>query len=925
MKNRKKVIIGLGIFIFIFLFGFLSEILSFITDYQWFQELGYESVFLTKLKTQLQIGIPLFIVGTILYYLYLIGLKKEYYKQIKSYHMDISEKRVNQILILPAFVFGLMTSTSVAGSLWFDILLYANAKPFNLTDPLFNNDITYYLLELPFLKQLLNTVTSILFLMVIITVIFYVIMFLIRRPTLYEVKADLQWNSNFFVSLLQIALKQFAALGVIFFLVLAARYYLGVYDLLYSTRGVVYGASYTDTHVTLWVYRAQILASLLSATGVVYAYVKRNPKLLLIAPISIIAVGILGNVISLGVQNFIVSPNEIARELPYIEHNLSYTRRAYGIGEIQETDFPYDTELTREDIENNQEIIDNIRINDYRPALEVYNQIQAFRPYYRFVDVDIDRYWVNGEYRQVFIAPRELDQRELSDNAQTWINQTLKYTHGYGVALSPVNEVTSGGQPVLWMRNFPLVSSVDIEVTRPEIYFGELTDQYIIVNTKEKEFDYPLDNDNAETLYEGTAGVPLKGVNRLLYSWRQGTLKMLLSGNITSESRIVFDRNIVTRMNKIAPFITYDEDPYIVINEGKLYWMIDGYTISGNFPYAEPYMAGNNNYIRNSVKVVIDAYNGTVDYYISDEEDPIILTYQAIFPDLFKPLDDMPEGLKAHIRYPQVLFDIQSEVYATYHMNNPRVFYNKEDLWRIAREKYDQNEQTIESQYMMMKLPGEESEEFVISVPYTPIRLDNMRALLVARNDGEQYGELIAYRMPKDQNVYGPKQIEDRIDQNTTISQNLSLWGEGGSSVIRGNLLVVPIENSLLYVEPLYIRATSGTSLPEVKMVIVSFGDQIVMEPTLEEALNRIFGARVEEIREEIQEEVEGDTDGETITEEITEGLGEASQLIRRASEVFDRAQEASRQGNWSAYGDALEELEQVLRQLQETTQVLEN
>jgi len=436
-----------------------------------------------------------------------------------------------------------------------------------------------------------------------------------------------------------------------------------------------------------------------------------------------------------------------------------------------------------------------------------------------------------------------------------------------------------------------------------------LTNDYIIVNTDELEFDYPSGSENVETLYQGDAGIELSGLNKLLFAIRESSLKILISGNINSDSRIVINRNINERIRKIAPFIEYDDDPYVVVNQedGRLYWIIDGYTVSSRYPYSQPYGNTNVNYIRNSVKVVIDAYNGATNYYVFDENDPVIETYRKIFPDLFLDKEDMPTGLQAHVRYPQLMFDIQSDIYRTYHMSNPRVFFSREDLWDIAKEKYMMGQvQTVESQYLMFKLPEEDSVEFLLTVPYTPTNRNNMTSLLVARNDGDSYGELILYRLPKSENIQGPMMIESRIDQDSVISPQLTLWSQEGSRVLRGNLLVIPIENSLLYVEPIYLQADNENSLPEAKRVIVAFRDRIVMEETLELALEQLFGSGVPREAEDTPRD-----EGDRVVVE-----GDVVELVKRANEVFNRAKESSQRGDWASYGEHIKELEEILSQL---------
>ncbi|WP_026478072.1 UPF0182 family membrane protein [Alkaliphilus transvaalensis] len=922
MKRKNKVLVGVGITLFLGIVVFFDQLVNFIVDYQWFSELGYEDVFLKKLVTQAQIGIPLFVIGSLLLYGYFQSLKKSYYNKVESYHMGISEKSLNKIILLPALTLGFIVAITTASRLWFDILIFRNGEAFNVVDPIFNKDISFYLFNLPLFREILALIMGLLFLVIITTFIFYILMFTLRRPTLYEVEGRFVFKNELINNVIKMALKQLTMVGAVFFLVLAVNYYLSAYNILYyrgADRGVLFGASYTDIAVSLKVLRIQLIISILAIGSIIYAYNRKKVKVAVLAPVLLIAISIIGNLVGASVENFIVVPNQRARQLPYIENNITYTRMAYGLDTVTTKELNVSGSLTIEDINENREVINNIRINDYRPTLQAYNQTQATRFYYLFNDVDIDRYYINGEYTQVFLAARELDIEQLDSNAKNWINQHLKYTHGYGLTLSPVNKVTRDGQPHLAIRDIPPVSNIDIEITRPEIYFGELTNQYIIVNTKEMEFDYPLDVDNAETMYEGTAGISLGGLNRLLHSYKQGTTKLFLSGSVTSESRIILHRNILERVEKIAPFIEYDEDPYIVINDGKLFWIIDGYTTSNSYPYATPFRRDGVNYIRNSVKIVIDAYNGEVDYYVSDDTDPVINTYNKIFPQLFKSLEEMPEGLIKHLRYPQDLFDLQSEVFAIYHMTNPNVFYNQEDVWYLAEEKYHNRQQQVESQYMMMKLPGEEEVEYVLSVPYTPRNLPNMTALFMARNDGEHYGELVVYRLPKGQNIAGPAQIEARIDSDTTISQNLSLWGEGGSEVIRGNLLVIPVENSLLYVEPLYIAASTGNTIPEVKKVIVAYKDQIVMEDTLDLALVRIFGEG-KSIGEEQIPELDENED-----EDIIEIIQPLKELIQQTTDTYSKAKEASQRGDWAGYGRYLEELERLLNRLNNESQKIED
>ncbi|WZL73224.1 UPF0182 family protein [Clostridiaceae bacterium 35-E11] len=911
MKKLKGAFIGFGGVIIFFLLTSFTTIIHFVTDYQWFKELGYDKVFLTKLMTQLKIGIPVFIVFTICIYLYLQSIKKDYHRKVQATYIGISEKRINQIALAGAAVISFIISTTLAGGLWFEILRFFEATPFGISDPIFNKDIAFYMFQLPLFEEIYYMLITFIILLAIITLVFYLIMMSVRRPTLFDANTDnvreFRINKGLDTEtgkkLLHIAFRQLTTLAVIFFVILGLGYVLKTYHLLYSPRGVAYGASFTDVNVTLWIYRIMIGLSLLSAVLVVLGAKSKKLRLALTGPVIMIAVTIIGNIVALGVQNYIVDPDEISKEREYLEHNIRYTKMAYGLDEVEEKNFSANLNLTREDLDNNKETIDNIRINDYRPTKQFYNQRQGIRLYYQFHDVDIDRYNIDGRYTQVFLSAREIDSKKI--NTQ-WINQHLKYTHGYGIALSPVNAITAEGQPKLLIKNIPPESQIKgLEVKRPQIYFGELTNNYVITNTDEGEFDYPSGDENVETFYEGDAGISLGGLNKVLFAIKQKSLKMLVSGNINADSKILLYRNIKERTQKIAPFISYDEDPYLVIDNGNLFWILDGYTISANYPYAEPYVGENNNYIRNSVKVVIDAYNGDTTYYIVDEKDPVVQTLDKIFPQLFTSIDEMPEGIKNHLRYPQTLFDIQANVYQVYHMTDTDVFYQQEDLWDIAKEMLDREQQVMESNYFIMKLPGEEKEEFLLSIPYTPKDKPNMTALLIARNDGDQYGKLVIYKLPKQKNIYGPMQIESKIDQDTEISKEFSLWGQKGSTYIRGNLLTIPIEDSLLYVEPIYLKADNENSLPEVKRVIVAYGDKIAYESTLEEALAKLFGTKEEKPQIVIP-------DGETIGDQ-PESMGA---LIVKANEIFNRAQEAQRAGNWGDYGKYIDELKILLQRL---------
>jgi uncharacterized membrane protein (UPF0182 family) len=681
---------------------------------------------------------------------------------------------------------------------------------------------------------------------------------------------------------------------------------LNAFKILYSTRAVIFGAGYADIHATLFALRVLMVLALVCAALFFVTARKENWKLPALGLAVLVGVSILlGGIYPTIIQSAVVLPNESTKERPYILNNIEATRIAYGLDKIKEEEFPVKEEISFEDIEKNDETIRNIRLWDWRPIKQTLKQIQAIRLYYDFNSVDVDRYYFNGNYQQVMVSPRELDKDKIPEQARTWVNEVLTYTHGYGVVVNPVNKISGEGLPELLIKDIPPVSSVDLTITRPEIYYGEITKGYVIVKTKAKEFDYPKGDENVYSTYAGNGGMPVSSLwRRILFSIKFSNMQILLTTNFTSESRIMINRNIQERVNKVAPFLGYDKDPYMVISkEGKLFWIQDAYTMSSNYPYSTPVTGGYFNYIRNSVKVVIDAYNGTMDFYIIDQKDPVVEVYNNIFPQLFKNFDQMPEDLKEHIRYPKDLFQVQAELYSTYHMMDPDVFYNKEDYWTIPNEIYAETEIKMEPYYIITKLPGHERVEFILMTPFTPSTKNNMIAWLAAKNDQPEYGNLIVYKFPKEKLIFGPMQIEARIDQNSEISQQLTLWGQKGSTVIRGNLLVIPIEESIIYVEPLYLRAEMG-EIPELKRVIVSNGSDVVIGQDLEEALGKLFAQAFKE-REIV-----------IIGEEKT-----LKDLIKEAAGYYESAQGFAQEGNWSKYGEELQKLEQTLKLLEEASE----
>lgn len=959
--ERKISIILMSIILVLVLF---LTMIQFITDFMWFKEMGYTDVFFKQLVTQLTVGVPTFIIVTALVQVYLTHLKKTYFAQIASSE-DTNLKGLKRTTLILSIVFGALATFMAVSQLWFEILKFANSTSFDLADPLFKLDISFYIFRLEFLKQLNEILIGVIIGFVALTVIYYIILMTVRTPDMFKEEAPhyegagdagtdngerytagsnpfgggqqggsntndsfskfaeafggkkaqqrpsrpkKQFDDNNFKQLLKIASGKISVLGFIFFIMLAINFFLRQFDLLHAHTGAVYGAGFTDVNVTLWMLRILCVLSVLSAILFVVRMKQKKYKKLLSVPVLMIVVGLVGSGAAYLIQNLVVSPDEINKESEYLARNIEYTQYAYQLDDVDVKPFAADNTLTYKDINENTETINNIRVNDFDPAQQFYNQTQSIRQYYTFNDVDVDRYMINGKYTQTFLTAREIDESKRGNDS--WLNTHLKYTHGYGIALSRVDKVTASGQPDVLIGNIPPESQVDeIQIERPEIYFGELSNDYIIVGTNEKEFDYPDGDSNKYTTYEGDAGIKLNFFNRVLFSIREGSLKMFTSSNIDSNSRIIINRNVMERVRKIMPYLSYEDDPYMVTVDGKLYWMVDAYTLSSYYPYSEPYGEGSVNYIRNSVKVVVDAYNGDVDFYIVDDKDPIAETFAKIYPTLFKSFDQMPEGLKAHIRYPNNLFQIQASVYGKYHMEDVNVFYQKEDVWDIASEIYGMEKQQMKPNYYIAKLPGEEKAEFFNSLPFTPKSKQNMTALMVARNDGDNYGQLVLYQFPKSRTIYGPEQIEAQIDQNTEISKEFSLWNSSGTKYRRGNMFIIPINTSILYLEPVYLEA-QNSSIPEVKRIIMAYDDEIAYEETLAECLVSLFGDGAEE---GVGTPGTAEPSGEG---EQTSGELSTSELIAAAAAAYDDAIEAQKKGDWAGYGKYMDELEKYLNKL---------
>ncbi len=767
------------------------------------------------------------------------------------------------IAILISLIFGL-----IAAGKWAIFLRFLNLSNFDFSDPQFNQDISFYIFRLPLWQLVESWSIGLSCFALISCALFY----LLSGNSLSEGR---------FPGFAKIQLRHLSFLGGVVMIALAWQHWLNRYDLLYSSRGVVFGAGYTNIKVQLPIEICLTAVSLIAAVWLFYKgwtgyqnlqIQRRKFKriIFLVLPFAAyLLIYSFSSVLSSTVQRLVVQPNELVKERPYIQRSIKMTRRAFNLDNIEAQTFNPQGQLTAQDIRDNDSTIKNIRLWDTRPILQTNRQLQQIRPYYQFYNADIDRYLLSkndaAAYKQqVIIAARELDYRQVLEIAKTWVNEHLIYTHGYGFTLSPVNRVAAGGLPYYYIKDIGTGSqesgtlTVSDEVIRqsipigkPRIYYGELTNPYVMTSTKVQELDFPSGEENVYTVYQGTGGIKIGNYfQRVLFAEYLKDWQMLFAQNFTADTKLLFRRNIRQRVKEIAPFLNYDQDPYLVAakpddqtnNRDYLYWIIDAYTTSDRYPYSDP---GKNsfNYLRNSVKVVVDAYNGKTDFYIADPTDPIIQTWDKVFPQLFKPLSAMPLELRRHIRYPEDLFSIQSERLLTYHMTDPQVFYNREDQWQIPKEIYGTKSQAVAPYYLIMRLPTATQEEFILLHPYTPTSRPNLIAWLAARSDGAEYGKLLLYKFPKQKLIYGPNQIEALINQDPVISQQISLWNRQGSRAIQGNLLIIPIDQSLLYVEPLYIEAEEN-SLPTLARVIVVYDNQIVMAETLDKAIETIFNGK---------------------------------------------------------------------------------
>lgn len=878
---------------------FASPIIWALTQLQWYDALGYGDVFTTRLAIQAF----LFFGSLVIAFLYLavnvvIALRIRSGPALRAVGIRRSSIRsgTGVVGLVASGVIALLLSGG-AGAQWQSLALFLHYSPTGITDPVLGQDVSFYLLTLPFLHTIGNWALGLDFMTVLLIAVLYA-----WRGDAF----DLRLTPNA-ISHLSVLVGAFAA-------TLAATAWIGRYDLLFAhSTGIVYGAAYADVNARLPLFTFQAGVGVVLA-GALLANAWLRRLAIPIAAVGVwIGVGLLGQIYPGIIQSFFVTPNAQTYELPYIAREIAFTRAAYGLSNVKVSNFSGDQPLTAQDVVADQVTVNNLRLWDYGPLKQTYDQQQTIRTYYSFNDIDLDRYTVNGQYQQLEISAREFDFSKLPPSAQNWVNQHLVYTHGYGVAASPVNAVVGEGLPDYVVGNVPPTGS--LAITQPAIYFGELNSDsdYALVPSNTREFDYPQGTTDVFTNYTGGHGVPLDGTSKALWSLRLQDFNLLVSGQVTSRTQLLYLRNIKARASEIAPFLSFDGDPYIIVVDGKLYWVLDAYTTGSTYPYSQDHTFQNDdiNYIRNSVKVVVNAYDGTTTFYVADNKDPLIKAYQATFPSLFKPLDSMPAGQRQHLRVPVDLFNTQVSVYATYHITDPKVFFTREDVWDIptAQTSPSSTPVPVDPYYVLFRLPDEHTAEFLLIMPFTPRGKNNMVSWMAARMDGGHYGEYVSYVLPKDKTIFGPQQVANRINQDPVISQDFTLFHSTGSQVLQGNLLVVPIGNSFLYFEPIYLSAITSSSLPELKRVILVDQEQVAYAPALDQAIAQLVGA------------APPPTSGQPPPSTFTAAqVAQIQGLVTQANDHYKNAEAAAARGDFTTFGTEIQALGQVLQQLQTLT-----
>ncbi len=902
-RPPRRFWIGAGLFgLAVLVFIFASPIVWFFTELQWYDALGFKDVFTTRLwlQTVLVVG-SLAVSFAYLAVNVLIALRVRSGPNLRAVGIKRSSIRsaVGAIALIASALVALVLSGG-AGTQWQTLALFQHASPTGVTDPVLGQDVSFYLLTLPFLHAVAGWSLGLGFMAALLI------------GALYAWRGD-----SFDLNLSPRSIAHISLLLGVFALSLTAWTWLGRYDLLSANNSsVVWGADYTDVNARLPLYTFQAGAGIVLAGAlIVNAWLRR--RWLPVAAAGVwVAMLLVGQIYPAIVQNFFVTPSAQSYELPYIQRQIAGTRAAYGLSNVTVSNFTGDQPLTLQDVQNDQVTVNNLRLWDYAPLKQTYEQLQTIRTYYTFNDIDIDRYLIGGQYKQLEISAREFDFSRLPGSAQQWVNEHLVYTHGYGVAGSPVNAVVGEGLPDYVVGNIPPTGS--LPVTQPAIYFGELTNTYALVKSNTREFDFPSGSQDQFTTYAGTHGVQMSELNKALWSLKLGDLNLLVSSQVTAQTEMLYRRNIIDRVSELAPFLTFDQDPYMVVVDGKIYWIVDAYTTGVTYPYSQRTTfqpsstnAADINYVRNSVKVVIDAYEGTVDFYIVDPKDPIIRAYAATFPTMFKPIDTMPAGLRAHLRVPEDLFNNQVEIYATYHISDPKVFFSREDVWDVptAQSAPGALATPVQPYYVLFRLPGQQNPEFLLIMPFTPHGKDNLVSWLAARSDAPNYGQYVSYVLPKDKVIFGPQQVANRINENTQISSDFTLFHQAGSEVQQGNLLVVPIGNSFLYFEPIYLKANQASSLPELKRVILADQTQVVYTNTLQQAIDLLVGTSTAP--------PPSNTPPPVITPAV---VAQIADLVTQANQHYAAAYAALKAGDLTTFANEMTQVGKILQQLQTLT-----
>src|SRR5579863_1584032 len=918
-RRRIAAVVLAAVILFILLGG--STAVSWWVNLLWFRSLGYGEVFLKTLRLEWGIFALFFGATFLALYVAFLLFRRMHRDDLPSDHtiffggkpITLSVKPVLNSVVIGGSVLIALATGGAMGAEWPAFALYWNAAPASgaVVDPIFGRPLEFYFFTLPVWHLAAGWLLTLAVLVCALAILFLVLTGGAQALGQRSFAGFSPWRS--------------LSLALAFLLCVAAlRVYLGRFDLLLEHHTIFDGITYADAHVMLAGKLAECVALALGALIALSAM--RTPRgkwlALAIAPAAI-CYPVVG-VVSWYVTNFVVKPNQLVREKPYIVHNIEMTRKAYGLDRFQQHEFPAETDPSAADPAHNQATLQNIRLWDWQALRDTLRQIQEIRTYYDFPDIDIDRYQINGSLRQVMLAARELNVDKLPESSHNWINDKLIYTNGYGITMNPVNGFTNEGLPTLMLSNMPVQSTVPgLKVTRPEIYFGELTNTDVYVKTHQQEFNYPQGQENNLTSYEGTGGIEVGGfARRILLAFDRGDVtKLPFSDDVTSESRLLMKRNLRERVTTLAPFLTFENDPYIVLDEdGRLEWIIDAFTVSDNYPYASYYNLGVQpiNYMRNSVKAVVDAYDGTTTFYVFDSEDPIITAYRRIFPTLFKDASEMPAGLRKHVRYPESLLKLQAQVYGLYHMTDPEVFYNREDLWTVATEVFglsqsSEQAQALQPNFLMMKLPGESDIEFVEILPFTPANRNNLIGWIAARSDGANYGTSVVYNFPKTRLVDGPLQIEARIDQNAQLSGQLTLWNQQGSHVRRGALLVIPTGKALLYAEPIYLQA-ERSPMPELRLVVLAVQDRLAYGPTFESAMASLFGGSVSSLTAAAVP-VEP-ARGASASATLPQPAADLNALVAEAAKDLADYQRLTAEGKLGEAGQKLEELKRALDKL---------